>query len=353
GLRVACFNVRIIPLISSGSIVGAIYLENGLTPHAFSSSLVRTLKVLASPMGISINNARLYRHLSELNEAHARFLPKEFLDTLNYDSILDVRLGDQVARRMTVVFSDIRDYTTLSEGMSPKDNFDFINGYLRRISPNIEQNQGFISQYYGDGMMAIFPDSEKAVAACVGMQRSLMAYNEERVAKERIALRMGIGIHTGNLMLGVIGDHDRHDVTVISDVVNGASRIEGLTKIFGVGMVVSEDTMEGIADRSDFRHRFLGEMKVIGKNKAIPVYEIFEAEDPKIAALKDETLKIYKEALELYFAKNFAGAAGLFRKILDVNPKDQVAKHYITKSAEYLVSGVPEDWTGVEIMQQK
>ena len=200
---------------------------------------------LAKPFSKDELLARIRTHLDllNINTAYSRFVPNEFLRTLGRESILDVHLGDQIQGTMTVLFSDIRSFTTISEGMTPQENFTFLNDYLKQVIPPIRMNHGFIDKYIGDAVMAIFPDTpEDAVKAAIGMLRELEAYN--RKGKLKCALRIGVGLHTGTLMLGTIGDDARMDGTVISDTVNLASRLEGLTKRYGASLIVSEQTLQ-------------------------------------------------------------------------------------------------------------
>ena len=129
----------------------------------------------------------------EINAATDRFVPYEFLKTLGRESILDVNLGDQVEKYVTVFFSDIRDYTTLSEQLTPQQNFIFLNNYLGRVGPIIKTNKGFVNQYYGDGIMALFMDAENGIhspkdslLAALEMHKELYAYNLERQEKKTV-----------------------------------------------------------------------------------------------------------------------------------------------------------------------
>lgn len=341
------------PLIHQGKMSGVLYLEHRATTAAFPARRVETIGLLSSQMAVSLQNAQLYDRQQALVKAYARFVPREFLRTLGHESILDARLGDQVAQKMTVLFSDIRSYTTLSETMTPEENFNFINAYLKRIGPNITQNGGFINQYIGDGIMAMFPNPENAVKAAIGMQRALNGYNENRITEGRIPIQTGIGMHTGNLMLGIIGDEERHDVGVISDVVNCASRIEGLTKYFGVSILITEDTLTGVARPEAYSYRFLGKVQVKGKEGVISVYELFDADEGDQARLKSQTAALLRQGLEEYYNKNFAEAALYLKKAQTANPNDHVVLHYLRKAAMFLVGGVPNDWTGVERMEEK
>ncbi len=142
----------------------------------------------------------------ELSVAAARFVPHQFLSFLGYDSLVDVKLGDSVQYEMSTLFADIRDFTALSETMTPEDNFKFINGYLSRMEPAIIEYGGFIDKYIGDAIMALFGGgADDAVKASISMLNRLTEYNKTRQRPERPALKIGIGINTGDLILGTVG----------------------------------------------------------------------------------------------------------------------------------------------------
>ena len=291
----------------------------------------------------------------EINAATDRFVPYEFLRTLGRESILDVNLGDHVEKNVTVFFSDIRDYTSLSEKLSPQQNFLFLNNYLGRVGPIIKTNRGFVNQYYGDGIMALFMDANSginsprdSVLAAIEMHQELFVYNEERIEKGRDALRIGIGIHTGPLMLGVIGDEKRMDVGVVSDAVNTAARMEGLTKYYGATTIVSGSTFDGISYTDGMNYRFLGQVLVKGKMEPIRIYDFFDGDIEEIGLKKENSLQLFQEGLAAYFEKDFQTAIKIFSEILLSFPEDKASTSYLSKSQAYLQAGVPEDWLGVE-----
>jgi adenylate cyclase len=295
-----------------------------------------------------------------INAATERFVPYEFLSSLGKESILDVRLGDQVEKEVSVFFTDIRDYTTISEPMTPKENFSFLNSYLGRVGPIIKANRGFVNQYYGDGVMALFMVSkgnscspQDSVEAAIQMQHTLYQYNEERKAKQRLPIRIGIGIHTGPLMLGVIGDEKRMDVSVVSDTVNTASRMEGLTKHYGASILVSESTLLGIQDLSKFQYRFLGLALVKGKTDPIGVYDFFDGDLPEMTEKKAESLPWFETGLTHYFSKEFPLALQAFEEVLRIHPEDPVARLYQHRSQNLIEQGMPTGWTGVETWLSK
>ena len=171
-------------------------------------------------------------------------MPQAFLAIVGKPSIVEVELGDNKRKNMTILFSDIRNFTTLSEAMTPDENFAFINAYLERMGPVIRDHNGFIDKYIGDAIMALFESPTMRVRAGLAMLDTLDAFNAERRAAGLEPIGIGIGINTGSLMLGTIGEKHRMDGTVISDAVNLASRIESLTKDYHVGLLISQFTVE-------------------------------------------------------------------------------------------------------------
>jgi len=225
-----------------------------------------------------LKRIKTHHELSKIHVSLSRFVPFEFLKILEKERITDVQLGDQCQGEMTVLFADIRSYTTLAESMSPSETFAFLNSYLGRIGPEIKKHGGFVNQYYGDGIMAIFPSSAlAAVEAAVGMQTRLVAYNRERISKGREPIQIGIGIHSGPLMLGIIGDQERMDTGVVADTVNTASRMESLTKQYGTGIIVSETTYAALP-KDVVQLRKLDRVRVKGKNDPLDIYEVVSKE---------------------------------------------------------------------------
>lgn len=346
-------SIWVVPLLIQNDLKGILYLENNLITNAFTEDRKRVLQLLSYQLGISIDNVRLYENLSLINKMYQKFVPLPFLHTLGHDSILDVKLGDQIQREMTILFTDIRSYTTISEMLSPEENFRFINEYLSYTAPCIEQHGGFINQFTGDGIMALFSDAENALQASIALQREVDQFNQERRKNNLPQIKIGTGLHTGGLMLGVIGDQDRHDTGVISSEVTTASRIEGLTKMFDSSIVISESTLSNIKNLDQFDYRFLGIVQVKGRTGAIKVYECFGGDPVEVVALKKKSLQDFNSGLASYFNKDFIVAAGQLKNVLTINPKDVTADRYFRHAAELMVKGVEPEWTGVEIMTEK
>ncbi|MEG5059934.1 PAS domain S-box protein [Microcoleus sp. A2-C5] len=273
----------------------------------------------------------------KLTDAYGRFVPHQFLHFLGYESILDVKLGDQVQKEMSVLFSDIRDFTALSELMNPEENFQFINAYLSRMEPAITENFGFIDKYIGDAIMALFNGSaDDAVKAGIAMLEQLNDYNSSRSQPDRPPLQIGIGINTGSLMLGTVGGQNRMDSTVISDAVNLASRVENLTKEYGVSMLITHNTFIQLTDVYDFR--LIDRVTVKGKSRMVTIYEVFAADPPELRQKKLETKTIFEQGLVFYNSDRFVEATRLFSACLQVNPRDKVAQIYMQRCVKRAIA---------------
>ncbi len=290
------------------------------------------LGVLAKSFNSMVTEIREYaNNLEELNAAYERFVPQEFLRQMGQNNIIDVKLGDQVMREMTILFSDIRSFTTLSETMTPKENFDFLNAYLQRVSPLIRTHQGFIDKFIGDAIMALFPENVRnAVDGAIDMQAELRSFNDAH--PDAPPIRIGIGLHTGNLMLGTIGEERRMESTVISDAVNTASRLEGLTKSFGANILISEYSINMMhQENHSFSSRYLGKVRVKGKRASVNVFEILNADAPDLMDRKLKTKERFEEAIALFQQGKFGDAARIFREVIDANELDSAARAYVDR----------------------
>ncbi|WP_428013196.1 CHASE2 domain-containing protein [Baaleninema sp.] len=286
------------------------------------------------------SNRNLDRALAaeqDLTDAAARFVPHEFLSFLGYESLVDVQLGKAVEKEMSVLFSDIRNFTTLSEQMSLEDNFKFINAYLSRMEPAISENQGFIDKYIGDAIMALFGESaDDAVKAGIAMLEKLAEYNTTRSRPDRPPLRIGIGINTGSLMLGTVGGLHHMDSTVISDAVNLAARIEELTKVYGVPLLISHSTFLQLEDTNRYAIRLIDRVRVKGKSQQVSVFEVFDADPPELKAAKLNQRTDFEQAVMQYHLKSYREAAGLFGYCLEHNRNDLASQIYLERCQSHL-----------------
>jgi two-component system sensor histidine kinase ChiS len=301
---------------------------------------------LAKPLTKSDLLTRLRTHiqLSKVNAAYGRFVPYELLRLLGHASIVDVKLGDHVQKEMAILFSDIRSFMTLSEKMSPEENFNFINAYLKRVGPTIRKHNGFIDKYIGDAVMAVFPEkAEDALLAAIDMQKQVVLYNAQRLEKGETPIAIGIGLHIGSLMLGTIGEEQRMEGTVISDAVNVASRLEGLTKIYGSSIIFSEKILMGLEDATKYNYRLLGKVTVKGRKDAVSLFEAFDGDSQESVALKEMTRSNFELGIHLYYSRKFAQGYQIFKGVLQKNPQDKAALFYLKRCKKFDKPGMSDE----------
>ncbi|MGB8954162.1 MAG: AAA family ATPase [Tumebacillaceae bacterium] len=328
-------SILCLPILSQGRMMGILYLENNLMTHGFTADRLEVMNLLSSQIAVSMENAELYQRQVRLNQAYGRFVPHQFLRLLEKKSIVDVQVGDHVQMEMTVLFADIRQFTAMSERMTPEENFHFLNDFLQRMEPLIQQQGGFVDKYIGDSIMALFhKGADDAVRASVEMMRELRAFNQERAERGEEAIRIGIGTNSGHLMLGTIGGPDRMDSTVISDTVNLAARIEDLTKTYQVPVLISEHTYARLVEPERFAIRPIDRVVVRGKSEPVTLYEVFEADAEDVAEAKRAMASLFQQAYEAFWSNRLEEASQLFADCLRFDPKDSVVKMYVQRCSE-------------------
>jgi adenylate cyclase len=345
-------------------IMGAIILA-GKSDDQFSAAHLKLIVTLALQSSAAIESAMLYekniREVKEREEAILRihevtkkFVPNEFIKSLGKNAITEVRLGDQVEKIVTVLFTDIRDFTTLSENMTPEENFHFVSSFNARLGPIIRANRGFINQYLGDSIMAIFPESPAdALHAAIHMQKAIGELNNERAAKGLPIIKAGIGMHTGPLIMGITGDESRMDAATISDTVNTASRIESLTKYYRSPLLLSQETQQHLNGHFTFHLRQLGSVRLKGKNNLLSIVECINGFEQHEFEKKLSTLSYFNDAMRYYREQHFENAIAVFQQILATDPGDQTAKFFMENASRFMRHGVPENWMGAEEMLTK
>ena len=311
------------------------------------------------PIGLKAEIDRLKEELAgvrqqlvDTEQAFGRFVPNELLHFLSIDNVRDVRLGMQTERKLTILFADIRNFTGLSETMTPQENFDFLNSYLSQMEPVIFPNRGLIDKYIGDAIMALYPDeTDDAVRSALAMLERLDNYNRGRARAGYLPIKVGIGVNTGIVMLGTVGGSGRMEGTVISDAVNLASRLEDMSKTFDVPLLISEHTLHSLKDPSKYCIRFLARSRVKGKQEAQSVYEVFDADPPLRRAAKLRTRKRFEEAQAFYFVGDISRARTRLIRCLEEVPDDTPAKLYLSRCDDFLRNGYAEGVEENEISQ--
>ena len=311
------------------SVAAALFLEPaGTTVFVFVAMLMLVKKV-----GDSFESAEaLTDYVANVSSTMKRFIPAEFLEILDKADVVDLRLGDHVKKEMTIFFSDIRSFTELSEHLTVEENFNFINSYLSRMVPIVTDNDGFVDKYIGDGIMALFPGEggpDKAIGAAIAMQSKMVEYNGHRAKMGYRPLSMGVGVHTGDLMLGVIGVDSRMENTVISDAVNLCSRLQAITKAFNISLAISEQAFKELEDPGRYKYRFIGKVKVKGKSAPVSVFEIYDGIAPDLFERKMKANTYFEQGMLSYYQKDFGGAMYYFKRVLEIIPEDGASAFYL------------------------
>ncbi len=288
--------------------------------------------------------------LDDVVSAYSRFVPHQILQLLGKKSVTEVILGESLEQRMTILFSDMRNFTAISEELSPRENFHFINSYLEHMEPVIARHNGIIDKYIGDAIMALFPTSaDDALGGSIAMLHELARFNDERVRGGHKPIAIGIGLNTGLMMLGTVGGKSRMESTVISDAVNLASRIETMTKSYGVSILIAEHTYYSLRDASKYRIRFADRVRVKGKEQPQSIYEVFDADPPALRDAKERTIRTFERAIAYYYFRDVAKARDLFGQCLDECPDDTVAGVYRDRCDRFLETGIHEGTGEVDL----
>lgn len=342
-------------------IMGAIIIGSE-EEEKYNAASLKLLTSLALQASSAIESSLLYEKniresrereetLRKVYEAASKFVPAQFIRALGSEVITDVHLGDQVEKMVTVLFTDIRNYTTLSEQMTPEETFRFINSFNERMGPVIRSHHGFINQYLGDSIMAIFPDqAEDALLAAVQMQNEVKEINKQYAAAP---IQIGIGMHTGLLIMGITGDQNRLDACTISDTVNTASRLESLTKHFKADILISDSCLRQIIHKEEFYLRNLGQVQLKGKQKFIGVHECFNSNPPEMIQNKKETLKIFRLGVSDYEHREFSSAFQHFSEVVRLDPEDLTAAFFLNHTLQIMRSESKENRDGVLEMKEK
>ncbi len=349
------------PLLRSGALTGLVFLENSLVAGAFTQNRVRVLEIICGQAAVSIESARLYKSLEQtleaqvrLTTAHSRFVPHPFLQALDRQNIVDVELGDHASKEMSVLFSDIRGFARHMERLTPSQGIEFLNTYLSRMEAPIVAHGGFVDSYVGDAIMALFEKSaDQAVRAGLGMLAALATLNRERERVGEPPIHHGVGINTGTLVLGTIGGRSHLKCGVIGDSVNVASRVESLTKQYGVSMLVSGPTFDRLEDPGRYLHRRIERVRVVGRETPVTIYEVYDADAPAERDAKAATAQTFAEGLALHYERDFAGAVARFEECARRAPRDRVAAIHLERARRLASEGVDAAWDGVIRLEKK
>jgi adenylate cyclase len=265
------------PLVGKEQLFGVLYVDNLERPAAFTQDELNVFALVAAQAGAAVDNAMAHEKIAQQSlqrSALERFLSPEVAEMVVANP--DIRLGG-VNQEVTVLFADIRGFTTMSEEMEPGRVVEILNEYFTRVTDVIFDNGGTLDKYIGDAVMAVFGapiskgnDAAAAVNSAIQIQRLLVELNRDAAARRWPELRVGIGINTGNAIAGNIGSPRRLDYTVVGDAVNTAQRL--MTNAAGGQILISESTARKMGKTFDLER--LPELKVKGRSEAVPVFRV-------------------------------------------------------------------------------
>lgn len=287
----------------------------------------------------------------ELKNAFSKYVSPAVVDEI-LENPETLKLGG-IKKEITVFFSDIRSFTTISEKLSPEKLVHLLNEYLTAMTDIIMKHEGVVDKFIGDAIMAFWgaplkqPDhAEKACLTSLDMIKSLECLNKKWQKEGFPEIRIGIGLNSGDAVIGNMGSYDRFDYTAMGDNINLGSRLESITKQYGVNIVISQATKDKIKNKG-FITRKLDLVKVKGKNKPITIYELVCKEGDVLPEIKNK-IEEYEKGLELYLQKKWKLAISCFKEVGDF-----ASKEFLKRCEEFIKNPPEKDWDGVWVMKSK
>jgi adenylate cyclase len=322
------------------------------------SSLLKLQSLRSQQLKTQVNQQvkeQSRRHLSAawqinqaLTEKFRLFVPEQFLQRIAPQGVESIELGNAQETEMSIVFCDIRGFTSIAESQQALETFKWLNAFFSQMSQAINAHYGFIDKFLGDAIMAVFDRKDHhvrdALNAAVMMRKNLQEFNQNRTDYNLPdPINIGIGVQTGSGLIGTLGSNSRMDSTVIGDVVNTASRLEDLTKAYGCQLIASEETIEKLSDSSQFFLRWIDRVTLRGKQKAMDIYEILGSEICQLDLDKIETLPTFEAGIQAWKNDKIEQAFAKFKSILKQNPSDTIAAIYLERCQTHLNSQTDGD----------
>lgn len=311
-----------------------------------------TTDALSDGEGKTIGALLSFEDLSDekrLKSSMSRYLSKDIVDQV-MDGGLDALGGTD--QEISVLFSDIRGFSTISEALSAADIVEMLNDYFTRMVDEIFANSGVLDKFIGDAIMAIFGtpfpapgDADDSVRTAIGMFQALDQMNADRAERGLPAIRMGVGVNSGRAVVGNIGSPKRMEYTVIGDAVNLAARVEGLTKHYAAEILITEGTRRLLS--LDVPIRELDLIAVKGKDQPDVIYEVIRPDGPSTMLKDPNALAKFDQGVALYRSRNWSGAISHFQALCELAPGDRPSEIYLERSQTFFDAPPPEDWDGV------
>lgn len=329
----------------------SVYLDSSLLAFgAFTVFAYAISLTLSSKMGA------LEDEIKRMLAIFRMFVPEQLLDRIAKQGLDSIRLGSASEESASILFSDIRSFSSIAENLTPAATLGFLNSFMQRMAPIIQANNGFVNQFIGDAIMAIFyapTHSADAVDTAIAMRRTLEEFNHARQHRGESRIDIGIGINSGHVILGTIGSRTRMDSAVIGDAVNLGARIEQLTKRYRVGILITDRNYSRLPDPEKYCCREVDIVQVKGKTKVVTLYEIFDADPEPLKHKKFACLHDYHQGLLYYRAMEWEKAIAAFSRTLKILPNDPVAELYVERCILLQRRPPPLEWNGVTVLQTK
>lgn len=279
---------------------------------------------LTSLAQMNINNEE---YKLKLKKEYYKFIPKQFYDYLNKQEVFDLTLGTNIQKDVCILFCDIRNSLKTSETLSLDDNFKFINSYLTIVGECVRKNNGFIDKFLGDGVLAVFLSETDCLNASTQISNN---FENQNLVSTNDKIHFGIGIHSGKAVIGIVGDKERLNPTIISENVNLASKIETLNKVFKTRVLFSKETLNNLPKSYEINYRYIGTINIDNSEYV----SLFENLDAFVGANKQiliKTKNMFEMAVRNFESKDYSKARNLFIKILEENDDDNLSRFYLKK----------------------
>ena len=325
--------------------------EIGTLAHTFNIMAGELEKAYSQVKQFAFQTVLAQRNEHKVRNIFQKYVPKDVIDTI-FENPEKMLVGDN--RVVAILFSDIRSFTTISENYMPDELVSVLNRYFELMVDIIISHNGVIDKYIGDAIMAFFgapvkhpDDAVEAVFAALEMQDALTIFNNELIANGKTPFKTGIGVNYGVVTVGNIGSEKKMDYTIIGDMVNLGSRLEGLTKPYHQDVIFSESVSRKIAEKLPVR--MLDIVQVKGKTKGESIFTAKHSLSPK----EEKGWAYHESAIKLYHKREFLRAAKYFMGVQKLMPNDYIAGMYIERCKKYLKTPPPSDWNGIEILTSK
>ena len=365
-----------VPLKIAGSIFATLHIANSINDY-FTPVIMENINVFTGAASSIIANSLSMHELSELQKntrtAFARYVPASVMDEIINESITKVRITEK--RNISVLFSDMRNFTNISEQADAQSIVDFLNTFFSSMGVQIISEGGHIDKFIGDAIMACFGafgnaenSPKNAVCAAIRMIYALDGLNSSAKSSAIGKIEIGIGINYGGCILGNIGFQNKMDYTIIGDTVNLASRLESLTKLYNHPVIISEYVYEEVKD--NFIIRKIDNVRVKGKEKPVGIFAVYSGFSSKpqenmlsgklinvpaapSLLINGETLNNYNKGLQIFYMREWKLAEEYFKRSLEADKNDFLSQIYLERSREFARNPPPDNWDGVVTLTEK